>query len=763
MSLLRVWLLLALILLSSSLTFAQRIEPADVINEEGGAVFITGEADYTFPYFELFLPEPYVVLYDVTGLVERDPDFYPSIESQTFGVITSNPFESPFTYELSLPIRPRGALSDVDLDNRSDDGVMIFAISITSNTWADPFLEERDNFVTGVVSSALISTDVDSYLELYSGKLIVYAADDEQGFPAGYGDDGRLFTDDDPIVLLPQGYTVVDITDAEFTFDRAAEPEVALLETEDAALDDFSDMGYLEAYDAMIELLLREYAFTEYKDIDWDAIDEDFRSRVEEADEADDFEAYRDILSEIAALIPDGHVSGPFNVDAFQIAVSGGLGMAIRELDDGRILITYLTPGGLADQAGIKLGAELIELNGDPIQDAIDQAFVWGSYSTPHNLRLEQLRYVIRFPIGERVTLTYRNPGDDEETERFQAEFDFDSFGQGGYQDPGVAEILLPGELPVEYQFLENGYGYVKIYSFADDLTLTVRIWERFIEQAVLRNVPGVIVDMRDNGGGSGFLGDQLPAYFFDEPLVIGNSARYSAERDGFYVNPDTEDTFMLPDETLRYLGPVTVLISPDCASACESFSYAMTLDDRAIIVGQYPTAGLGGSVVPIAMPDDLTFNYTNSRSLDSEGNISIEGIGVVPTVLVPVTEETLFAADDVILQAAFSELDALTFGTEVNIGDTVEGEIVDGEPVRYSISAAEGEGFNLILEADDRDQFVIRLYLRDGFELARESDEGNPEILDLNPRQDLDLVIEIDAVDDDFSGEFELRIEAND
>jgi hypothetical protein len=36
--------------------------------------------------------------------------------------------------------------------------------------------------------------------------------------------------------------------------------------------------------------------------------------------------------------------------------------------------------------------------------------------------------------------------------------------------------------------------------------------------------VPGLIIDMRLNGGGSGFLADQMAAYFFDEPHSLGNT-----------------------------------------------------------------------------------------------------------------------------------------------------------------------------------------------------------------------------------------------
>lgn len=38
-------------------------------------------------------------------------------------------------------------------------------------------------------------------------------------------------------------------------------------------------------------------------------------------------------------------------------------------------------------------------------------------------------------------------------------------------------------ELPVEYRLLEDsGYGYAKIYSFADNDLLSVQLWERIMQ-----------------------------------------------------------------------------------------------------------------------------------------------------------------------------------------------------------------------------------------------------------------------------------------
>ena len=53
--------------------------------------------------------------------------------------------------------------------------------------------------------------------------------------------------------------------------------------------------------------------------------------------------------------------------------VSGGYGFAIRELDDGRVIVVHVTAGGPAEAAGMQVGAVVTEFNGQPIADAIGE------------------------------------------------------------------------------------------------------------------------------------------------------------------------------------------------------------------------------------------------------------------------------------------------------------------------------------------------------------------------------------------------------
>ncbi len=773
-------LVLCILTASGFAVFAQTDEmpPAPIINDEGGTVSITGEMVYTNTLFTAGVAQPLIILEDQAGFVRRDNSFLMPIASQTLGQITSDFYQSPVSYSIALPIQPQGTFSDVDNDGETDPGVQIYAVAYWSNTFGDPYLEERDLYGGGwstAYASTRVSEDLDTLYEIIGGKLLIYAPDDEQGFPSNFGDDGLLFTEDDPVVRLPQGYTVVDLDTDPFTFDRSAEVIIDLIEPEGAALDDFSDMSYTEAFDAMIEKMRTEYAFTEYKGIDWDALADEYRPRFERAEREDDQDEYIRALQDFLWEIPDGHIAlypgAPVLGEDFQNAVLGGIGLVIRELDDGRVIVTNVIPNSSADDAGIEVRAEVLSINGTDITTWIDNTFVFdGPFSTDHVRRLSQLRYATRFPYGETVEVEFQNPDANPQTVELFAGDEVESFNS-----QSSVPFDAAFELPVEYSLLPSGYGYVSINSFSDNDLLSIQLWERMIQTLNSEATPGLIIDMRRNGGGSGFLADQMAAYFFNEELILGTSYSYDRALGEFVTDEDRPERFFLPPEELRYNGTIAVLVGPDCVSACEFFAYNMTLQNRAAVVGQYPTAGLGGGVQDFAMPDGQFVRFTVGRAVDANGEIHIEGIGIVPTVQVPVTEETLFYDGDVILDYAIDYLDENATELEPNVSRAdggniqvfgkVDGEIGSGERIRYTLTANQDDTLTIMLNGIDGLDTYLRVYNVAG-DLIDENDDIETG-RDLSSRiEGLDvsagdvLLIEVGTYADASSGEFMLQVE---
>ena len=205
------------------------------------------------------------MLEDLAGFSQRDRDFEFPILGQAIGPVEVQE-DRTITYNLALPSIPQGTQLDLDNNGQDDIGVQVFAVAYWSNTWGGPFLEARDG---GGWSNAYTSaiSDPENKDEITGGILIVWAPDDSQSFPTGFGEDGLLFTSDDPVAPIPAGYNVVDINQEPFTHYKEARTYIQLNEGE-IAVNDLSGLSYVDAFESLFQKVSREYPFTEEKQID---------------------------------------------------------------------------------------------------------------------------------------------------------------------------------------------------------------------------------------------------------------------------------------------------------------------------------------------------------------------------------------------------------------------------------------------------------------------------------------------------------------
>lgn len=762
---------------------------AEIVNDEGGVALVTGDLIITNPNVKIVGEEPLIVLEDQAGFIDRDIDYELPLESQVLGQILGDyQADEAIAYRLALPIIPGGGLRNVANDGRDDGGVMVFQVSYNRNSYGDPFLEGREmRGWSGAYSSAIVSEDPRTYLEIVGGNLLVYAPDDQQGFPSGFGPDGLLFTEDDPIVRLPQGYTAVNLDADPFTFDRSREVSFTLYEPESLEINDFSSMTYTEAFDALINVGKREYSFTESKDVDWDALAAEFRPRFEEAERNNDVAAYLFALRDLTWRIPDEHISiseptGTLTRD-FLAQTDGGLGLSLVELDDERILVNFLLQGGPAAGAGMQLGATILDINGVPIQEAISANIPYSSpFSAPHTERIQQLRYVIRFPVDTQVELTFQNPDGQPQTVTLTTIPERESFSFSSILR-GASPLTAP---PIEYEFLDSGYAYVRINSFSGNERLIMAKWDYFMQQVRATNAPGIIMDIRFNGGGFSFIGRRIASYFYDREIDLYFSQSYNKDIDEFFYDERFPNTLPLSDPELRYDGPLAILIAPGCASACEFFAYNFIPDDRAAFVGQYPTRAIAGGWFPTRLPGGVQLALPSVRPVDLDGEtIIIEGVGIVPTVRVPVDETTVFSDADVVREAAIAYLDELLTaeiidGGTVSVGDVISGSIEPRTRVQYRFTFPGGRRISVFAEAtggqpatifdqalggDDDLDLVISILNNTGAAVLAQNDDAGPDTLDAAleglsaGEADFQAIIEVSTLRDRGSGDFQLRI----
>jgi len=607
---------------------------------------------------KVYFYERFVMLEDLTGFIQRDYEYSQPLAGQILGPVTVDEEAQEFTYLLNLPARPASPFNDVDNDGQADQGVQIWQIAMNANYIGDPFLGEEE---AGSWSSTYASTRTDSEnkREIYGGTILVWAADDQQEFPVGFGEDGLLFTADDPVAPIMAGYSIVNLDRDPFEFSKEQVADIPLYEGE-VTVNDYSEMGWLEAFEAMHTKVALEYPFTDLKGIDWEALYAEFAPRIEAAETAADETAYFLALRDYTWSIPDGHVgvsSGEIGSQMFNDETAGGYGFAISGLDDGRVIASLVLDEGPATDAGIEWGAEIISWNGQPVGEALAAVRPWSlPFSTEEAKIIQQYRYLLRSPLDTAVTVTFLNPGEAAPvTTVITATAERESFS---------ATSIYAGfdfnALPVEYELLPSGYGYIKINSLSDDINLIIRLWEWALEVMISNEVPALIIDLRQNSGGSP-LGTLFASYFVEERIDISRSYYYSEKSGEFetYGPPDYTE----PDDALYYDGQIGVLVGSACMSACEDVAYVLSQLEQTRVFGFYASNGMFGEVArgQYDLPGGYGFQAPTGMSKDMDGNIIIEATGVLPDVRVPLNEATVKAqfvdGEDLVLNFAIETI----------------------------------------------------------------------------------------------------------
>jgi C-terminal processing protease CtpA/Prc len=260
--------------------------------------------------------------------------------------------------------------------------------------------------------------------------------------------------------------------------------------------------------------------------------------------------------------------------------------------------------------------------------------------------------FLTRYPPGTRVDITFRNPGGSAQDTSLTADVEYDSLFAS---IPSFAFDELA--LPLEGEILDgSGLGYIQITTFSDDYNLMAQVWDRFIKTLNENEVPGLIIDMRVNGGGSAGMASDFAGYFFDHEVIIGRGAYFNDLSGDF---EDSPGEWKIRPGPMEYKGKVAVLIGENCVSACESFAYMMQQEGRATIIGHTPTAGAFGEVGQgqYDLPGDYSMQFPTGRTTTPTGDLLIEGVGVIPDIVVPVTYESALGQIDAVLDAAINAL----------------------------------------------------------------------------------------------------------
>jgi carboxyl-terminal processing protease len=205
-------------------------------------------------------------------------------------------------------------------------------------------------------------------------------------------------------------------------------------------------------------------------------------------------------------------------------------------------------------------------------------------------------------------------------------------------------ELCLAGDKQVEYEFISDSVGYIYIASLSN----TEPILDGF-DSALeyLKGTKGLIIDVRNNGGGSdnnsmGIIERLISSGFdiFPYPLPGGGLEHGS---------------FIYPRGPFQYTKPVVLLINGVCFSSCEDFAEMMKHVATVTAIGD-TTAGASGAPQPFALPSGKKINVSTKDFRRYDG-LTIEWNGVPPDILVQQTEADINQAKDKQLEYAIQLL----------------------------------------------------------------------------------------------------------
>ncbi|HEX9017702.1 MAG TPA: S41 family peptidase [Anaerolineaceae bacterium] len=621
--------------------------PAGACGDIQQPLEVNGTFSYTNDIITTYYVEDAVSLTDMYGFVRRDKEWEIPVSSQNLGFLKIDREKKTGTFHIILPEQPQGKLVNVNPSSTAEKGVQIFAAAYSPNLIGSPYAEGDDSEKGWPSYLASVKTDSENKDEVTGGKVMIWAPDDQQHFPSDFGPDGLLFTQDDPVMAVPKGYSEIDLDQKPFKILRDAQVEMTLYEPKDAAIKDFSKLSYSEAFDQMFALARKEYAFNGIQDKapDWDQVYAAISPKVKDAEQKKDPQAFYKALYDFTMAFKDGHTGlsgGDIGQSIYTEEFGGGYGFAIRELDDGKVMVIDVVKSSAAEKGGMKTGAFITQFNGKPIKDAIQAVQPpTGPHSMASTLRYDQARYLVRAPLGTKAKVTYTDGG-------LPKTIELDAYDEReSLQVTSPFQNSDPNALPVYYEVVPSrSIGYISITSNYDDLNLIMRLFKRALDKFKENNLDTLIIDMRENSGGAP-LG--LAGFLTDQKITMGQLQYYS-NKTGTFENEGDPQTID-PNQEQYHFNKMYLLVGQACASACELESYGFSKVPGMVVVGETPTSGTEAEVSrgQFKLPEGITMQIPTGRFILPDGSLFLEGQGVQPSKVVPINKDTALARDPVI------------------------------------------------------------------------------------------------------------------
>ena len=372
--------------------------------------------------------------------------------------------------------------------------------------------------------------------------------------------------------------------------------------------------------------------------LDWAAVSKELRPRVEAATSA---ETARGVIREMLARLkrshfvllssgPDTALPGPAPVPA-DIRIYKGEAIVMRVSDPA------------ATTAGLAPGQAIVAVDGNDVSPVIARA--QGADERTKNLdawrRVNQWIYGAE---GSVAALTVRTADEARRDIRVT-------------RMTGAGEIVKLGNLPPLRAALDArevrtpGGKRAGVIWFSVWLAQISEPFEKAVDR--FRSADGLVIDLRGNPGGLAAMMRGLSGHFVDRPLVLGKMQTRQTEL-SFTVNPrlSTSDGRSVKP----FAGPVAILIDELTGSTSETFAGGLQSLGRVRVFGR-PSMGQALPALTRQLSNGDVLMYAVGDFVTSTGK-RLEGDGVIPDTMVPLSIPALAAGRDEPLDAALRWFD---------------------------------------------------------------------------------------------------------
>jgi len=376
-----------------------------------------------------------------------------------------------------------------------------------------------------------------------------------------------------------------------------------------------------EIFDFVWRTINEKYYDPSFHGVDWRAVGERYRPRMEAAPNDQEFYAQFELM---LAELRDDHTRffGP-PPPALPGRQKDGdappsLGMTLGEVE-GQTVVTEVEADSGAARAGIRPGMLLRAVNGRPIEEIYREIrTVFPGASSERSMKNTMHRALL---YGWFMALPRTLVLVDED---------------------GRELTVQPETMPaasssgLEARRLASGSGYIKFDKWMPPAD------KRFnTELAKLMDTPGLIIDLRGNGGGQTDVLLNIASNFYAVPTYTG----------GFRTRAGTIDRYMTRAPGQLYKQPIVILIDELSASASETFTTFMQEHGRAYVVGRQSSGStLNTKIHKVKGGGELRVSI---RAYISPKGRNPEGTGVVPDKIVPLTLADLRQGRDAALETA--------------------------------------------------------------------------------------------------------------